>query len=123
MWTRGTREPLQPTFHNSDPKLLRLALYSCLTASPHPTSTTSQRLDRRESSDWPTLVWIRRKRVDHFSFWARQNFSPSRNATTYPLVTRTTAASALPGEGSEAVLGPPPLDRQGAGLPSDRKLV
>lgn len=43
--------------------------------------------------DWPALVWIRRKRVDHFSFWARLNFSPSSDATTYPLVTTTTAAS------------------------------
>lgn len=73
--------------------------------------------------DWPALVWIQRKRVDYFSFWARLNFSPSRNATTYPLVTRTTDALALLEEGSEAVLDPPPPDRQGAGLPSDRKLV
>lgn len=56
--------------------------------------------------DWPALVWIRRKRVDHFSFWARLNFSPSSDSTTYPLVTTTTAASALPEQGSEAVLGP-----------------
>lgn len=76
MWTRGTREPLQPTFHNSDPKLLRLALYSRLTGSPHPTSTTSLRLDRRESSDWPTLVWIRRKRIDHFFLLGQAELQP-----------------------------------------------